>query len=115
MGSEVLTADLLQSKFRQDTPAPVHSMPDQRHRHSTDQVERGAEAEKLCSDGILQLSVVPDDTETKETRENAAVDKAMETVKLCCMTPTTGPGTTFHSFKVPGGAKCSACGSLINQ
>ena len=33
-------------------------------------------------------------------RENAAVDKAMETVKLCCMTLTTGPGTTFHSFKV---------------
>merc|ERR1712179_630471 len=93
-----------------------HTMPEVQQRHMEAEVERGSEGEKEKpgSDGVLQLSVVLGGSDTEVSRSLAAAAQTRETVKLCCMTLTTGPGTAFDSFKVPGGAKCSACGSLIN-
>ena len=38
-----------------------------------------------------------------------------ETVQLCCLKITPGPGTTFGDYKIPEGAKCSVCGSELQK
>ena len=38
-----------------------------------------------------------------------------ETVQLCCLKITPGPGTTFADYKIPEGAKCSICGSQLQK
>merc|ERR1712018_179379 len=61
------------------------------------------------SEKVVQLSVGVIDEEKQTLARNT------EKVKLCCLTITTGPGTAFTTFQIPGGAKCAACGSLLNK
>ena len=77
----------------------------------------------------IQLEVVLNDKkETKTMRPKAATlprgspkkkgkeDQSTnftETVQLCCLTMTAGPGTIFGDFKIPQGANCSVCGSEL--
>merc|ERR1712228_196749 len=70
-------------------------------------------AETPTDPGVLQLNVVLDDQ--KASRPRAAVAKNRSTVRLCCMTLTAGPGTSFGDFQVPGEAKCPTCGSEIEK
>ena len=79
----------------------------------------------------IQLEVVLNDKqENKTMRPNAATlprgspKKRMkeglstnfkETVQLCCLTMTAGPGTSFGDFNIPQGANCSVCGSALRK
>ena len=36
-----------------------------------------------------------------------------QTIQLCCLTVTSGPGTSFSDFLIPSGAKCSVCGGKV--
>ena len=38
-----------------------------------------------------------------------------ESVQLCCVTMSTGPGTSFGDFQIPSGAKCSVCGAGLSK
>ena len=38
-----------------------------------------------------------------------------ESVQLCCVTMSAGPGTSFGDFQIPCGAKCSVCGAGLNK
>ena len=51
---------------------------------------------------------------TKRGKENPSTNFT-ETVQLCCLTMTAGPGTTFGDYKIPEGAKCSVCGSGLKK
>ena len=48
---------------------------------------------------------------TKEAGEEMM--KFQETIQLCCLTMSSGPGTSFAKFKIPDGARCSVCGSSL--
>ena len=39
--------------------------------------------------------------------------KFQETIQLCCLTMSSGPGTSFAKFKIPDGARCSVCGASL--
>ena len=41
--------------------------------------------------------------------------KFEETIQLCCLTMSTGPGTSFAKFKIPDGARCSVCGAGLRK
>ena len=51
---------------------------------------------------------------TKRGKENPSTNFT-ETVQLCCLTMTAGPGTTFGDYKIPEGVKCSVCGSGLKK
>lgn len=38
-----------------------------------------------------------------------------ESIQLCCVTMSTGPGTGFGNFQIPSGAKCSVCGAGLSK
>ena len=50
----------------------------------------------------------------KREKENPSTNFT-ETVQLCCLTMTAGPGTTFGDYKIPEGVKCSVCGSDLKK
>merc|ERR1712223_2245886 len=72
-------------------------------------------AEPSTDPSVLQLNVVLEDQKASKSRPRAAVAKNRSTVRLCCMTLTAGPGTSFGDFQVPGQAKCPTCGSEIDE
>ena len=41
--------------------------------------------------------------------------KFQETIQLCCLTMSSGPGTSFAKFKIPDGARCSVCGAGLSK
>ena len=59
-------------------------------------------------------STKPNATQTKWVKGNPS-NSFTETVQLCCLKMTAGPGTTFGDYKIPDGAKCSVCGSGIRK
>ena len=79
----------------------------------------------------IQLEIVFDDKETKKTmRPKAATlprgspkkkkiespsSYFSETVQLCCLTMTAGPGTSFGDYNIPKGVNCSLCGSELQK
>ena len=65
---------------------------------------------KMNSQKASQGHVSP----TKREKENPSTTFT-ETVQLCCLTMTAGPGTTFGDYKIPEGAKCSVCGSGLKK
>ena len=50
---------------------------------------------------------------TKKTGEEMM--KFQETIQLCCLTMSSGPGTSFAKFKIPDGARCSVCGAGLSK
>ena len=38
-----------------------------------------------------------------------------ETIQLCCLTMSSGPGTSFAKFRIPEGARCSVCGAGLRK
>ena len=48
---------------------------------------------------------------TKEAGQE--MTKFQETIQLCCLTMSSGPGTSFAKFKIPDGARCSVCGASL--
>ena len=48
---------------------------------------------------------------TKEAGQEMV--KFQETIQLCCLTMSSGPGTGFAKFKIPDGARCSVCGASL--
>ena len=54
----------------------------------------------------------PNANQIKWVRGNPSTNFT-ETVQLCCLKITSGPGTTFGDYKIPEGAKCSLCGSEL--
>ena len=38
-----------------------------------------------------------------------------QTIQLCCLTVTSGPGTSFSDFLIPSGARCSVCGGKVSK
>ena len=56
----------------------------------------------------------PNKTQTKWVKGNPSTCFT-ETVQLCCLKMTAGPGTTFGDYKIPDGATCSLCGSGIQK
>ena len=53
----------------------------------------------------------------KERRQEAGQEmmKFQETIQLCCLTMSSGPGTSFAKFKIPDGARCSVCGAGLSK
>ena len=53
----------------------------------------------------------------KERKEEAGEEmmKFQETIQLCCLTMSSGPGTSFAKFKIPDGARCSVCGAGLSK
>merc|ERR1712106_488734 len=51
---------------------------------------------------------------SKRGKENPSKNFT-ETVQLCCLTMTAGPGTAFGDYKIPEGVKCSVCGSGLKK
>ena len=51
------------------------------------------------------------------TKEEAGQEmmKFQETIQLCCLTMSSGPGTSFAKFKIPDGARCSVCGAGLTK
>ena len=45
----------------------------------------------------------------------AGMMKFEETIQLCCVTMSSGPGTSFARFKIPDGARCSVCGAGLRR
>ena len=60
--------------------------------------------------GLEKQSKPSDKIEPKEQKS-----RFQESVQLCCVTMSTGPGTSFGDFQIPSGAKCSVCGAGLNK
>merc|ERR1712062_248080 len=52
---------------------------------------------------------------TKEAGQGQEMMKFQETIQLCCLTMSSGPGTSFAKFKIPDGARCSVCGAGLRK
>ena len=73
----------------------------------------------------IKLEVLPADnssTNKKKSKvrkmmvtEKEKVNRFQDSVRLCCVSISTGPGTGFSSFDIPQGTKCFGCGSTINK
>lgn len=53
--------------------------------------------------------------EATGTDEGPEMMKFQETIQLCCLTMSSGPGTSFAKFKIPDGARCSVCGAGLRK
>ena len=51
----------------------------------------------------------------RQEKNNNKSQKFQETIQLCCLTMTSGPGTSFADFQIPSGARCSVCGSGLKK
>ena len=60
--------------------------------------------------GLEKQSKQSDKIEPKDQKS-----RFQESVQLCCVTMSTGPGTSFGDFQIPSGAKCSVCGAGLNK
>ena len=72
----------------------------------------------------IKLEVLPADNSTNNNKKKSKVRKVTEkekvnrfqdSVRLCCVSISTGPGTGFSSFDIPQGTKCFGCGSTIDK
>ena len=52
---------------------------------------------------------------TKVSGQGQEMMKFQETIQLCCLTMSSGPGTSFAKFKIPDGARCSVCGAGLSK
>ena len=57
------------------------------------------------------------ETEKRRNKTEAPVEmvKFEETIQLCCLTMSSGPGTSFAKFQIPDGARCSVCGAGLRK
>ena len=60
--------------------------------------------------GLEKQSKQSDKIEPKDQKS-----RFQESVQLCCVTMSTGPGTSFGDFRIPSGAKCSVCGAGLSK
>ena len=61
-----------------------------------------------------KAATLPRGSPKKKRKENLLI-YFTESVQLCCLTMTAGPGTSFGDFNIPQGVSCSVCGSALGK
>ena len=59
-------------------------------------------------------AALPRGSPVKQKQGNPS-NNFVESVKLCCVTMTAGPGTAFGNYQKPQGARGSVCGSGLQK
>ena len=78
--------------------------------------ENAIKLEVVIEDKLQKKTkIVKDEHSIKKGAKENPSTKFTETVQLCCLTMTAGPGTQFGDYKIPQGVKCSVCGSGLNK